>query len=46
MNEADKISKEFLIPDFQKPLLFFSYKLSCAKKLFENKRGFKINKKL
>ena len=37
INEADKIAKEFLIPDFQKPLLFFSYKLSFQKKFFEIK---------
>ncbi len=44
MNEADKIAKEFLSPDFQKPLLFFSYKLSFEKKLFEIKEDLKLIK--
>ena len=44
INEADKIAKEFLIPNFQKPLLFFSYKLSFAKNLFEIKEDLKLIK--
>ena len=42
MNEADEIAKEFLIPNFQKPLLFFSYQLSFAKKLFEINEDLKL----